>query len=640
MKFSRNITVILSAVCLALLVSACGEDLQSAKAPNISVNPDRVLFNTLQAGESEIFQVTVENRGEGPLLVTGIQITGQNANVFSIADGYLGQPIEILPGEDHALTLLHESEGDLSASGTLRLTHNDTQRGGETAVPISIQESAARIFVNPNPINFGRVPAGTEARVTATMTNIGGLPLEVRDFFIVGGAGVFTVPAEFEFGEVSTDDILILEPDGSFEFPINYAPTDDGFDNARLIVKSNDPSTQEGDYVVEIQANGAEPCIEIAPQNDGAYDFGQNVVGQTETEVFTLTNCSDIDFGQTLVVSSLALREDSSEAYLLGELQFPIELLPGQDFPFPVNFTPLEDEQFEEGWLVALSNDAYTPELTVQLNGLGTTNVCPTAVALCTVEASGAPPITDLFVLPLATLSCNADSSQDPDGTITEYIWTVAEAPAGSTTTFVPDNDTETAFFVDLAGRYSLNLEVVDDRGCVSDPAQVTLVARPDEDIHVQLVWSTPADPDESDIGFGAGSDLDLHVLHPNGCWEDSTWDCHFRTREPNWGNPSRSDDDPSLDIDDTDGSGPENINLDNPESGTAYRVGVHYYNDHGYGVSYATLRLYIFGELVFEERDKEMYDNEWWVVASVEWPSTEITPIDLDYADVPPCGV
>ena len=641
MKLSRNITAILSAVCLALLVSACGDDLETAAAPNISVNPDRVLFNTLQAGENELFQLLIENRGDGPLVISSMEITG--ANVFSIADGYYGEQIEILPGEDnaHTLTLLHESNGDLSANGTLRLVHNDSQRGGQTAVPITIQESAARIFVNPNPINFGRVPAGTEARVTATMTNIGGLPLEIRDFFIVGGAGVFTVPAEFEIGSVANEDgVLILEPDGSFEFPINYAPTDDGFDNARLIVKSNDPETQDGDYVVEIQANGAEPCIEIAPQNDGAYDFGQRVVGQTTPETFTLSNCSDTDFGETLIVSSLALRDDSSEAYEVEELQFPLELLPGEEVPFIVSFTPLVDEQFEEGWLVALSNDAYTPELTIQLNGLGTTNVCPTAVGLCTVEGSGAPAITDLFVLPLATLSCNANDSQDPDGTIEEYIWTVAEAPAGSSSAFVPDNGTETSFFVDLAGRYVLNLEVVDNRGCVSDPAPVTLVSRPDEDIHVQLVWSTPADPDESDTGFGAGSDLDLHVVHPNGCWEDSTWDCHFRAREPNWGNPARSDDDPSLDIDDTDGAGPENINLDNPESGTNYRVGVHYYNDHGYGVSYATLRLYIFGELVFESRDKEMYDNEWWVVAAVEWPSTEITPIDLDYSDVPPCGI
>ncbi len=640
MNLSRNTLGILTALCLALALSACGNDsIGSAKGPNISVDPAVVLFNTLQAGQSETSSLTISNRGEGALQIASMTLTG--ANVFSIADGYVGQPIEVLPGESHSITFLYESAGEAGGEATLRIVHNDVQRGGETTVPISIQESAPRIFVNPNPVNFGRVPSGTEAQVTATMTNIGGLPLTVRDYFIVGGAGVFTIPDEFV---ANSEEPLVLAPNGTFEFPINYLPTDDGFDNARLIVKSDDPDTADGDYVVEIQANGAEPCIEIAPQNEGTYDFGQRVVGQTTGETFTVRNCSDVDFGETLVITSLGLRDDSSTAYAVdpaGDLVMPLELLPGEERGFLVNFTPLEDEQFEEGWLVAESNDAYSPELTIQLNGLGTTNVCPTAVGLCTVEGTGAPAITDLFVLPLATLSCNGSTSSDPDGSIVEYIWSVAEAPAGSTTDFVPGDAVETSFFVDLAGRYVLHLEVVDDRGCVSpEPAVVTLVSRPDEDIHVQLVWSTPADPDEADTGFGAGSDLDLHVVHPNGCWEDSTWDCHFRAREPNWGNPARSDDDPSLDIDDTDGAGPENINLDNPESGTNYRIGVHYYNDHGYGVSYATLRVYIFGELVFESRDKEMYNDEWWVVAAVNWPSTEITPIDLDYSDVPPCGI
>ena len=217
-------------------------------------------------------------------------------------------------------------------------------------------------------------------------------------------------------------------------------------------------------------------------------------------------------------------------------------------------------------------------------------------------------------------------------------IW--LDVPAGSSADFEPPNAVGTGFFIDLAGRYVFNLSVVDDRGCESpEPAVVTVVSRPDEDIHVQLVWATPSDPDETDIGFGAGTDLDLHVLHPNGCWEHPTWDCHFRQREPNWGDPGATDDNPSLDIDDTDGAGPENINLDNPENGATYMVAVHYYNDHGYGVSFATVRIFIFGELIFEARDKNFpYTDFWWVVAGIQWPSTTVTPVDLVYDDVPPC--
>jgi hypothetical protein len=33
--------------------------------------------------------------------------------------------------------------------------------------------------------------------------------------------------------------------------------------------------------------------------------------------------------------------------------------------------------------------------------------------------------------------------------------------------------------------------------------------------LEIQLLWNTPNDPDQSDEGPEAGSDLDLHLLHP-----------------------------------------------------------------------------------------------------------------------------
>ncbi len=288
------------------------------------------------------------------------------------------------------------------------------------------------------------------------------------------------------------------------------------------------------------------------------------------------------------------------------------------------------------------SNDWSKPVVSIPINGRGTGNVCPVAIATCAIAGSAIPPATELVVLPLNILECSGTASNDEDGSIVEYSWTVVEAPAGSTAGFEPDDGAVTAVFVDLAGRYVFNLDVVDDGGCASDaPATVTVNARAgiDSDLRVELVWSTPSDPDETDVGFGAGADLDLHLLHPGGCWEDTTWDCHFRARAPNWGDPGSAAADPSLDVDDSDGAGPEVITLDNPEAGVRYRVGVHYYNDHGYGVSFATVRIYVFGELVFEMHDKEFpYIDYWWEVASIGWSPTEVTAIDAVYDDVPPC--
>lgn len=264
-------------------------------------------------------------------------------------------------------------------------------------------------------------------------------------------------------------------------------------------------------------------------------------------------------------------------------------------------------------------------------------STCPVARPLCTVRGSTAPPVNDLLVRPLDTLSCNGDSSRDEDGRIVEYIWSVDSAPDGSTYLPEPSNASNTQFFIDSAGRYTLNLTVVDDSGCASQPSPVTIVSRPDADIYVELTWTTPGDLNESDTGFGSGSDLDLHLLHPSGCWTHTSWDCHFRARDPDWGDPGDGDD-PSLDLDDTDGGGPEAISLDAPQNGVTYLVGVHYFTAHGFGDALANVKIYIDGEVVFQAPTRTMSDNEWWVVCSIAWPSTLVTPVDILYDDVPTC--
>ena len=75
-------------------------------------------------------------------------------------------------------------------------------------------------------------------------------------------------------------------------------------------------------------------------------------------------------------------------------------------------------------------------------------------------------------------------------------------------------------------------------------------------------------DEDREDLN---GADVDLHLSHPSGMgWFDSTYDCHYFNPTPDWGVLNQLADDPSLDIDDIDGGGPENINLNNPQDTTS----------------------------------------------------------------------
>ena len=157
--------------------------------------------------------------------------------------------------------------------------------------------------------------------------------------------------------------------------------------------------------------------------------------------------------------------------------------------------------------------------------------------------------------------------------------------------------------------------------------------------------WDTPGDPNQFDEGPDMGSDMDLHFTHPfatgpdldgNGepdGWFDLTHDCFSYNPNPEWEsmNPNVSDD-PSLDRDDTDGAGPENVNLDMPVDGREYRIGVHYWDDHGFGPSYPTVKCWIAGQQVFEKNLKElevaMVTCDMWDVATIQWKSGQFTSI------------
>jgi hypothetical protein len=292
------------------------------------------------------------------------------------------------------------------------------------------------------------------------------------------------------------------------------------------------------------------------------------------------------------------------------------------------------------GWIV-FRNNTFDQFKKLELRGVGVDELCPKAV-IFVVEGEE--------VIPQTNLTLKGDQSLAVgNATILEWNWNV-EQPAGSASTFVPLSTVPNPRFeVNVAGIYRFSLMVTDSGGNEScEPARADVAVIPDQAIHVELIWETPNDPDPTDTGLGKGSDLDLHFAHPfadmnidvdgdgyNDPWFDPVFDCFWYNRSPDWEELNNPVDDPSLDRDDTDGAGPENLNLDMPYDGRVYRVGVHYWNDHGFGSSLATLRVYFYSELVWEAADVLLNKHDLWDAATIEWPNGAIKPV-LDDAQQP----
>ncbi|MEW5847690.1 MAG: MopE-related protein [Myxococcota bacterium] len=250
-------------------------------------------------------------------------------------------------------------------------------------------------------------------------------------------------------------------------------------------------------------------------------------------------------------------------------------------------------------------------------------------------EACGPPvavcnPAT-INAAPLDTVTLNGSGSTNPAGGALSYSWSVTSAPVGSTSDPMSPSSANSGFYVDLAGTYQLLLTVTASDG-QSDTCTVTINSVPPQRIHVQLVW-------QESVG-----DLDLLLTKPNetplGAFFDlSTAEkaCWWRNVSTDWGPVGSTDGNATLDIDDTDGNGPENINVaTNPVVGD-YHVGVHMYCDQSVvdgaltgpeGALNGKVRIYCEGALVDEipVSWQQLQVGQLWIPARISWNGSGCT--------------
>jgi len=475
--------------------------------------------------------------------------------------------------------------------------------------------------VSTQALFFGEVGIGSVGIKTFQITNEGDAELHLNSV-LVADPGPFTVADPTSATEEP------IPPGGSPAITVRFKPATVAFHTSTVTVSSDG-----GSVTVDLAGSVALPCIQVNPvtlQFGGQQLFGKAVL---PVEV---VSCGKAP----LHVTGIELMDGSHPAYgleMTDELSGGV-VPPDEQRTYLVSYRPEEPSPVGDDGrylmdhgLLRITSDAPDPTMELPISGVSVTKSCPTAIGIVQ-EGDEAIPQTNLHLW--------GDQSFTAIGAVASWKWHV-EQPSGSASVFVPsDTFPNPTFEANVAGEYVFALEVGDEAGNASCiPWQQSVMVIPDEAIHIELLWSTPGDPNESDQGPEAGADVDLHVAHPladTGLdldgdgepdpWFDQPYDCFWFNGHPNWADSSMTvDDDPGLDRDDTDGAGPELLNLNQPEDVT-YGIGVHYWSDHGYGNSFVTLRIYIHAELVLEIAGVELTELDLWEAATIEWPSGKVT--------------
>jgi len=232
-------------------------------------------------------------------------------------------------------------------------------------------------------------------------------------------------------------------------------------------------------------------------------------------------------------------------------------------------------------------------------------------VAVCKVTPN---PVTP----PFETATWDGSNSYDPEGrTLTTFDWSLTSIPQGSAAIMPVGHDVRSNFEPDLAGDYVAQLVVKTGDGTESEPCTVTLESIPAEDLWIEMFWTH------------SGDDMDLHLLDEGGSLT-SNRDCYYANCVSgglNWGS-SADYDDPSLDLDDIPGTGPENINIAAPED-KEYTIYVHDYPGSSYSsTNPVTVNVYLNGEMVWSDTRPISGENDYVPFAVVDWSAGVVTAL------------
>lgn len=677
---SRIVTALIAAVCATALLPACSGSKGSAVSfSKIEVDQPTTIdvdTSTITIGDVKAYTFRVQNTGKAKILtvsdvrldytpVTEEETTDPEGPAFKLSAVTL--PAQIAPKgegggeipETLVFTVYYKRYNDSeNRSAKLTIANDNTQEQALRNYVFNFSTKACSPTLDVRSVlDFGAVKKGETQTKYLDLYNVGNCELGIDwitfesddpNFTIQIGDKVYKTDETHEQEPVA----IKVEPNGSTQWVATFSPQSGNPAKAKLVIHpTNDVSAPEG-RTVELLANDSAPCIKVTPSK---VEFGGRLIGKTAQIDVTIKSCST----GALELTGIALKEGASPDFMLdpglmANGQFPTEeakviLAVNDETTFSVKCTPdvknptdpATGKPIPDTALIVINNNSFDGALELEVSCFGVEVECPMPI-IVVEEGEEVPPQTVLHL--------HGDQSQAASGDVASYHWSVAQ-PAENKFNLAP-----TAKFVspthevNVGGTYTYCLDVCDAQYCSNDPKCMTTACKEvnvliDKAIHCELTWKTPGDFNEFDDGPDAGSDMDIHFVHPFATgpdldgdgkpdgWFDVPYDTFWFNESPELEsmNPNAKDD-PTLDRDDTDGAGPENVNLDSPVEGRQYKVGVHYWDDHGYGFSYPRLKCYVLGQLVYdmnlEDMGQKMFRCDMWEALTIDWPTGKATQV------------
>ncbi len=488
--------------------------------------------------------------------------------------------------------------------------------------------------IEASSILFGTVTTGQVSEVELVMANAGTADLEICDIYLASAVfdenGDLANELRYDTDpELSTNvptGEQILARDATQPFLLRFAPvygTPLAAD-LHLVIKHElnwdcHRATGSGLYIPILGTGDGEPVPDIYAAPAAVEIGGLGVGEQSPVQEIVVGNAGPG------VLSTGAVQIGDSENFTLeASAVADSTFLPSETAVMTLTFTPQQQGELSTEISVYSDDPDESPLLIPIVGTANAQGVGKNPTAICGPDIVSAPFATE-------QLDGSASVVQPLD-----YQWSLTP-PTGSTATLSSYTAASPSVTLDLAGTYVGVLTVTNSDG-QTDSCSQSIEAIPNENFRIEMYWAH------------SGDDMDLHLLRPQGQWTGggprSDDDCYYGNcvgggfvipglpglgGAPDWGVVGTTSDDPSLDLDDISGIGPENANIVAPALSPydgEYIVFVHDYPGSVYeAANDVTVNIYLNGVLTQTFTFQHSGEDGDYYVAKIAWPSGIITP-------------
>ena len=223
-------------------------------SPAVSLSPNPVAFGNQAVNTSSTARtVTLSNTGTAALTISGISITGTNANNFSQTNNC---PASVNAAGSCTISVTFRPTASGTRSASISVVDNAT--GSPHLVSLTgTGTTSPAISLSPNPVTFGNQAVNTSSAArTVTLSNTGTAALTITGISITGAnANNFTqtnnCSASVNAGASCTINVI-------------FRPTANGSRTASLRVADNATGSP---HLVPLSGTGTSPAVSLSPNS-------------------------------------------------------------------------------------------------------------------------------------------------------------------------------------------------------------------------------------------------------------------------------------------------------------------------------------------------------------------------------------